>query len=307
MNKMLHFIKSYALPLAMIIGGLFHDFFDRLAPLSPYLIFLMLFFSYVKIQLNNMRFRTFHFILLAIQILGSIGIYLLLRPLSEQIAQGASICIMAPTATAAIVVGGMLGANTAMMASYTMFCNFAIALMAPIFFSYVGVQTDWHFWESFGTICLKVIPILIFPFLTALFMRKTAPRFTKKIAAVKNLSFYLWLIALMIITGRIVVIIQGQETSHYHIDFILAGISLVICLCQFLLGRKIGSRYGEVVTGGQSLGQKNTILAIWMAQTYLDPVASIAPATYVLWQNIVNSYQLWRKERKEQKITQNNS
>ena len=43
------------------------------------------------------------------------------------------------------------------------------------------------------------------------------------------------------------------------------------------------------------MGQKNTILAIWMAQNYLDPLCSIAPAAYVLWQNIINSIQLWKK------------
>jgi len=41
------------------------------------------------------------------------------------------------------------------------------------------------------------------------------------------------------------------------------------------------------------LGQKNTILAIWMAQMYLNPISSIAPGAYVLWQNIINSYQVW--------------
>ncbi|MDR0371845.1 MAG: transporter, partial [Prevotellaceae bacterium] len=30
---------------------------------------------------------------------------------------------------------------------------------------------------------------------------------------------------------------------------------------------------------------------------YLNPVSSIGPGTYVLWQNIVNSYQIWRKRK----------
>ena len=74
----------------------------------------------------------------------------------------------------------------------------------------------------------------------------------------------------------------------------LAGIALVICLLQFTLGRYIGRRFGDTVAGGQLIGQKNTVLAIWMAQTWLDPLSSVAPAAYVIWQNIVNSWQLWR-------------
>jgi BASS family bile acid:Na+ symporter len=45
------------------------------------------------------------------------------------------------------------------------------------------------------------------------------------------------------------------------------------------------------------LGKKNTILAMWMAQNFLHPIVSIAPAAYILWQNIINSYQLWKKSR----------
>ena len=46
-----------------------------------------------------------------------------------------------------------------------------------------------------------------------------------------------------------------------------------------------------------ALGQKNTVLAIWMAYTYLNPASAIAPGSYVVWQNIINSWQLWKKRR----------
>ena len=38
---------------------------------------------------------------------------------------------------------------------------------------------------------------------------------------------------------------------------------------------KVGGRYGDRISGGQALGQKNTVLAIWMAQTYLDPSSCV--------------------------------
>lgn len=44
------------------------------------------------------------------------------------------------------------------------------------------------------------------------------------------------------------------------------------------------------------LCQKWTLLAIWVAYTYLSPVISIAPSSYILFQNIVNSWQLWQRE-----------
>lgn len=90
-----------------------------------------------------------------------------------------------------------------------------------------------------------------------------------------------------------------QKNTTYTLEITIAGVALIICLLQFWFGRRIGNKYNRTVTGGQGLGQKNTILAIWLTQTYLSPVASIGPGAYVIWQNIVNSYQLWRKEHHE--------
>ncbi len=86
-----------------------------------------------------------------------------------------------------------------------------------------------------------------------------------------------------------------EEELDYKMVSALAIVSLFICAGQFLLGRKIGRQTNDPVSAGQGLGQKNTILAIWMAQVYLNPLSSIAPAAYVLWQNSINSYQLWKK------------
>ena len=57
--------------------------------------------------------------------------------------------------------------------------------------------------------------------------------------------------------------------------------------------------YSDRISAGQALGQKNTVLAIWMAYTYLDPLSSVGPGSYVLWQNLFNSYQLWKKRKND--------
>jgi len=36
---------------------------------------------------------------------------------------------------------------------------------------------------------------------------------------------------------------------------------LVICVSQFLTGRRVGRMYDDTVAGGQGQGQKNTVLA----------------------------------------------
>ncbi len=99
--------------------------------------------------------------------------------------------------------------------------------------------------------------------------------------------------------GRTVSFLVRQERSHYFTEALTVGIALIVCALQFYTGRRLGRRFGSAVAGAQGLGQKNTILAIWMAGIYLDPIASIGPASYVVWQNIVNSYQIWRRGDKK--------
>ena len=38
-----------------------------------------------------------------------------------------------------------------------------------------------------------------------------------------------------------------------------------------------------------------------MAQSFLNPVSSIAPTAYIVWQNFVNSYQIYRKDQEKLK------
>jgi BASS family bile acid:Na+ symporter len=46
------------------------------------------------------------------------------------------------------------------------------------------------------------------------------------------------------------------------------------------------------ITSGQSLGQKNTVLAIWLGYTFMTPETAIVGGLYSIWHNIYNSWQL---------------
>ncbi len=105
--------------------------------------------------------------------------------------------------------------------------------------------------------------------------------------------------SLFIVVGRAVSFIMAEPPEMIPEMLWLAGLSLAVCCGQFYIGRRIGARCGDKIAGAQGLGQKNTVLAIWMALTYLHPIASVAPATYVAWQNTINSAQLYFKTRRD--------
>lgn len=287
------------LPIAMLLGGIFYPFFSALAPLTPYLIFMMLLVPYCRISLTHLRVRPIHYLLITVQILGSLLLFGILKHTDPLLAEGVFICILAPTATSAAVITGMLGGSVTSLVTYTLISNLTVAALSPFLFSWIGEHTSLPFFASFWLIARQMIPLLILPLAIALFLQRFLPRVHEALRQRQQISFYLWAISLTIVMGNTVAFLVRQKSSAYTQEAFIALAALVVCGAQFLIGRRIGHRYNNRIAGAQGLGQKNTVLAIWMAQTYLNPIASIGPASYVIWQNLINSYQLFRKRRKD--------
>ena len=292
-------VKTVAMPTAMVVGALLCRPISALEAwthqmITPTLIFLMLFVTFCRVKPRQMKPSMLHVWLLLFQTVVCIGVYLALRLLNDIVAQGAMICVLAPVAMAAVVIGGMLGANVATMATYSLLCNMAVALLAPVILTFTGTGTC-----TFTQILARIAPLLVMPFAAAQFCRFVFPKAAQWVGDHSQISFYMWLASLLVIIGRTTAFIIDLHDASLSTELGLAFAALVICLVQFKVGRMLGRRYGDPAAGGQSLGQKNTVLAVWMAQSFLNPISSIAPTAYIVWQNFVNSYQLWKKDKQE--------
>lgn len=294
-------IKPWMLPIAMVIGIIFHEYIGAVAFLSPYLIFVMLLITFCKVSPRDFKVTPFIWILLCVQIFGSIAVYIAIAPLNTIIAQGVFICVLCPTATAAPVITGMLGGSVTLLATYSLFSNIAVAVLAPILFSWIGANSDISFFESILIISSKVLPLILAPLAIAFLLRAFAPKVHHAIADRQSLSFYIWAVSLIIVVGNAVSFVMKEPPAMIPEMLAIAFGSLVVCCLQFFIGRRIGRHLGDKISGAQGLGQKNTVLAIWMALTYLNPVSSVGPAAYVAWQNTINSLQLFFKSRKSLK------
>lgn len=286
------------MPISMLVGIVFYDAVSLLAFLPPFLIAIMLYLTFCNISFRNVKFTKMHYWLLGIQVSVSVAAYLLLAPVNAILAQAVMICIFVPTATSAPVITGILGGNVESLIAYSLLSNMVVAVLAPFYFSLMGNVDGNSFLHSVLIVAERVGVLLFVPLILAFFQAKFAPLLHARIRRMQILSFYLWNIALVIIAGKTVQFIVEQGSSNYWLEVVIALASFVVCISQFLMGRRIGRKFEDTIAGGQSLGQKNTVLAIWMAQTYLNPIASIGPGAYVLWQNMVNSYQVWRVRKK---------
>lgn len=311
-GKLLSIVKNQALPLSMlsgVVGYMLFHFIPAFAPLKPlavwaghslmpWLVFNMLFTTFCKVDPKEMRIRRWH---VALQVVICLCVALLLHlfPKYEYriVLQGALVCLIAPTGTAAAVIAGRLGGNETTLTTFTMISNLASAVMIPAIFPLVSDNAAGSFLRQFLTILRQVFPLLIGPFFLAWGLRLFLPKIHHVIVRLcGGLAFYLWAFSLIIATGLTLRSIANSPFDT-HVMWLLAIAALVACIWQFGTGKIIGRHYDDYIACGQGSGQKSTIFAIWVALTYLSPVVSIAPSSYILWQNCVNSWQLWRRRK----------
>ena len=317
-GKLIRFVKDWTLVVSIITGVLLYLIYDNipaLAPAGPYLkkcagilqpvlLFTMLFLSFCKIRPVDLRPRKWHLRLLLFQ---TLGFALLAIPAAllpdfhwKVLVEGAMLCLICPTATAAAVVTGKLGGDISGITTYTIIINMAAAVLVPLLIPAVHPAAGISFFTAVCMILAQVFPILIAPCLLAFLVRYLMPGFHAWLSGKQNAAFYLWSFSLMIAIAMTTRSIVHSDTPVIY-QAGLAAISLACCILQFATGKRIGRRYGASITAGQALGQKNTVFGIWMGYTFMTPVTSIAGGFYCIWHNVYNSWQLYaaRKKRGE--------
>lgn len=286
-----------SIPLLQPIGDVAGPFAVSLLPI---VLFLLLYVTFCKIQIEDLRPRAWHFWLQAIRIcLSGLLVWVITLtddPTMKLILEGVFICVICPTAAAAAVVTEKLGGSIASMTIYTIIANVVTSVIIPLFFPLVERSADITFLVAMAAVLRNVTLVLVVPLVLALVSRKLIPRFTDKIRSMKNLGFYMWCFNLAIVSGLTFRNILHSSVAGETLFWLLM-LPLAVALVLFTIGKAVGRPYGDSVSAGQALGQKNTVVGIWLTVTFLNPLAAVAPGAYVLWQNLINAWQIWYKEK----------
>lgn len=312
-KAVLRFVKEWTLPISMIAGASSYFMWkaipgheawsgvvnSTIAWVQPVLIFCMLLVSFCKVKISEFTLKWWHLWLCLFQV----GMFVILAMVAcleinhnlKVVVECGMLCFICPTATAAAVVTSRLGGNQASIVSYTIIINVVTSLAVPIVLPHVYNQNGMDFLPALWAILVKVFPLLICPLFVSCLIRKFLPRLNATIVSYKNLAFYLWAVSL-----SLAIAVSAKSLVHSTVSgwcqLGMAVITFAACLVQFAFGKRIGSREGERISGGQACGQKNTVFAIWLGYTFLEPVTALAGGFYSIWHNMINSYQLYRKE-----------
>lgn len=315
MKKLFEALKRNALLFAMCLGACVYELFTQVEVLTPvgsrvgpwlteWLpvgLFSLLYVTFCKIKMDELRPRTWHF---AIQLVRTAlaGLMVLLITLFggdadvKLVLEGMFICFICPTAAAVVVVTEKLGGSIGSLTMFTIIANLVTMLIIPLFFPLVEHNADIGFVSTMWMLLRNVTVVLVIPLTLALLSRRYAPRWVRWLNTFQNLGFYIWCVNLSIVTGVTLHNITHNTVAGW-VMWCLLLTPLAVCLLQFALGKAVGRHWGDSISAGQALGQKNTVVGIWLTLTFLNPLAAVAPGAYVLWQNLVNGWQIWYKEK----------
>lgn len=316
MNLLVKVIKDWTLPISMLVGSVCYVVFTQCSwalPVKPYivdfipyflpsLIFMMLFLSYCKIDPKDLRPCRWHLWLIIIQLVESLlaAWWCIAYHSSEWLPLGESLLavFVAPMAAVGAVVTQKIGGNPASATTYTVLSSLFTAIMVPLVYPLVEPGIGVTFIELFLRILTRVFPTIIFPLVLALFLRVFVTNVHQWVCReAKDKSFYLWAVCTAVNTAQIIRCIVNSPGSAEILLSIVIIVGIIVC-AQFYIGKSIGAKYNDRIAAGQGLAQKNTVLSIWIAMTFLSPTAAIGPGVCLLWQNIVNSWQIWNHGRK---------
>ncbi len=291
-------IRPYVLPIAIVLGLLLHKWCAIFSFLVPFIIFAILLLTFTAVDLRKLRFSMLDLWLMLFQIVVSTGGYTLITLLggSHIVAEGLLIGVLCPVASSVAVIACLLGANRETVTTYTIVGNLMVALVAPVVFSLVGDHPELDIVDSMLLMFSKIGSTLALPFFLAVLLQLLLPKANALLARYNALGFYLWAIALLFTLGQTIDYIFLNGEGNWCSIIWLGGLSLLFCVVQFATGRWLGKKYGDVIGGGQLLGQKNTAFGIWMANTFLSPLSSVFLAFYSVFQNVWNAWQLKNKK-----------
>lgn len=308
-------IKQNSLFISMAFGALVYEMFAHISflqstgkILGPYLadwlpigLFLLLYAIFCKIKIAEMKPRVWHFVIQLVRTSLAAFMVLLIFLFGENtnvklVLEGMFICFICPTAAAVVVVTEKLGGSIGSLTTFTIIANIVTMVIIPFFFPMVERGADITFLSAMLMVLRNVTLVLVAPLFLALLSRQVIPNLVNRLNKHKDLGFYIWCFNLSIVTGITLHNIEQSSITGWVLWLLLMA-PLGVCLLQFGLGKLIGRHWNDSISAGQALGQKNTVVGIWLTLTFLNPLAAISPGAYVLWQNLVNGWQIWYKEK----------
>ena len=293
-------IKSLLILLALATGLLLPELDRFTFTLRPFLMTL-LFFSFLKVRLDRSIFsRQQWWVAFLLPPVGC-AVYFAGAWYDRDLGLTLLLMGLAPTAVITPVLAGLMRRRVEYMVGAILVTHFVFALAVPLLLpGFLGVTLSA---AALGKLVLTIGSTIAIPLLLGQAVRKLGGRLSEVLTTVAPYAFVLFLSNVAVAAGSLSHYLRfGSAMPPAFIGVTGACIALLM-LANFAVGGYL-SPAGHTVEGSLALGRKNTMLSIWIALEYINPLVVLGPMLYILLQNLFVAGQIVYVDRKDRDADQ---
>jgi BASS family bile acid:Na+ symporter len=280
-------LKALA-PFIAILTGLMLPELASLSGLIRYGLMFMLMVSLSELELRLKDFSIVHLRLILLNFLIPFGLWFILKDLNPELALTAFVTGLAPTAMAVPVMLSMLRLKISFGVFAVFLSNFSIALLIPWLLPLLA--KDAAVPHSLN-IAIPIMTLLLIPLCFAQILKRT--KLKPLLIRSKPLAWYVWIFMITIASARAAEFITGQQLGFADLLPVF-WVALSIAVLSFGLGYLWGGAFKAEAS--QCLGQKNTLLMIWLSLNFLSPYQALGPIIYLMIHNTWSGFLLIKKK-----------
>ncbi|WP_157976010.1 hypothetical protein [Lewinella sp. IMCC34191] len=293
--------KSILILIALAVG-LFLPLLDAYTfTLRPFLM-ILLFFSFLNIRIDSSIFsRKQVWIALLLPPVGLL-VYFLGRMYSEDLGLTLLLMGLAPTAVITPVLAELMSRRVGYMVGAIIITHAIFALIVPLVLPWIlGIQLSI---AALGRLVVTIGSTIIIPLVLGQLVRRYGGSLRRGLQIVAPYGFALFLSNITVAAGSLSHYLQYEgDTPFAFIGATTLAIGTLM-LFNFAVGGRI-SPPNHGVEGSLALGRKNTMLSIWIALEYINPLVVLGPMLYILLQNVFVAGQIVYVERADRKRDHN--
>lgn len=256
--------------------------------LIRYFVMTMLFFAFLDVKLERAMVTTDHIKVALLNMTIPLLVFFVIQPFDLMIALAAFVICSAPTAAGAPVMAVFMKKKVSFVTASVILTSPLMAMVIPFTLPLVSqVEGDVNAWQ----ILLPVAQVVFIPLILAQGIRNYWPKARAGLRKFHKIPFYLFLGNVYIASANATNYILHDELTAWY-EFLWIALTIgVICIFQFKIGEWVGSKE-TYVESGLALGRKNTMFALWVALTFINPVTGLGPIFYIVFHNAYNSWQI---------------
>lgn len=283
-------MKSW-LPILSMIAGACLPAAAEATFLVRYSVMIMLFMSFLNVKPEWSLFRWGHLWLLLLNIGSAVGWYFAVIWWNEDLALLAFLCGIMPTAAVTPVLAGIFKRSIGYVTLAVLLSNIIMAISIPFLLPLLGVQeVSLSTTDLLGPVAITVLVPMSLAQGIRIFSKPALDWLLKG----KNITFWLFIGNVFIAMAKASDYII-REASSWDILLMAFGVVAVITAANFFVGYVV-EKPGFRQESSLALGRKNTMFGVWLAVTFLPPLAVLGPIGYVVTHNLWHSFLMSRQK-----------